>query len=196
MDRLSFRSASHCACTSNCCQQAASSPTCSNLVPIFQTRPPIWRHSTTITCMGRRSDERGAWGRFRRFIVLDCSGRQSRRVSRACATLAQQIAGRILTTNAVLLETANTLARPKWRAQAVRFINRLLTRSDIEIVFVGSDLWQRGWRDYCSRPDKAWSLTDCISILVMSDNRLADALTTDNHFRQAGFRAILLEQIG
>jgi predicted nucleic acid-binding protein len=39
----------------------------------------------------------------------------------------------------------------------------------------------------------AWSLTDCISFVVMQDASLTDALTTDEHFRQAGFRAVLLE---
>jgi predicted nucleic acid-binding protein len=39
----------------------------------------------------------------------------------------------------------------------------------------------------------AWSLTDCTSFLVMRDAGLTDALTTDEHFRQAGFRAVLLE---
>jgi uncharacterized protein len=105
----------------------------------------------------------------------------------------QRIGGKIFTTSAVLLETANTLSRPKWRAHAVTLINRLQHGNDVEIVPLSPEFWQRGWNDYCQRPDKAWSLTDCISFLVMQDNYLTDALTTDNHFRQAGFRAVLQE---
>ena len=43
-----------------------------------------------------------------------------------------------------------------------------------------------------ARADKEWSLTDCISFVVMTEQRIADALTTDHHFIQAGFNALLL----
>ena len=39
-------------------------------------------------------------------------------------------------------------------------------------------------------PLLAWSLTDCISFAVMTERGLADALTADHHFEQAGFRAV------
>jgi predicted nucleic acid-binding protein len=41
--------------------------------------------------------------------------------------------------------------------------------------------------------DKEWGMTDCISFIVMPDMGVIDALTTDDHFRQAGFRALLIE---
>jgi predicted nucleic acid-binding protein len=104
-----------------------------------------------------------------------------------------QISGRIVTTAAVLLETANTLARPAWRSSCVALINHLEQRSDIRVVSLAQELWRRGWDLFCDRPDKSWSLTDCLSFLIMQDENLHDALTTDDHFRQAGFRAILLE---
>jgi predicted nucleic acid-binding protein len=103
------------------------------------------------------------------------------------------ITGSITTTNAVLLEVANALARPAWRASAVALIEHLRQRADIHIIPLEAALWERGWDLYCHRPDKGWSLTDCISFLVMQDAGLTDALTTDEHFRQAGFRAVLLE---
>jgi predicted nucleic acid-binding protein len=42
-----------------------------------------------------------------------------------------------------------------------------------------------------SRPDKDWSLTDCISFVVMENQDITEALTADRHFVQAGFTALL-----
>jgi len=52
-------------------------------------------------------------------------------------------------------------------------------------------LLARGMALYRQRPDKAWSLTDCISFVVMGDERLTEALTGDHHFEQAGFAPLL-----
>jgi uncharacterized protein len=108
----------------------------------------------------------------------------------------QLVNGRIVTTSAVLLETANALSRPAWRSSAIALIDHISTRSDVDIVETTDDLWNRGWKLYCGRPDKGWSLTDCMSFVVMEENELKDALTADEHFRQAGFRAVLLEEPG
>jgi predicted nucleic acid-binding protein len=47
---------------------------------------------------------------------------------------------------------------------------------------------------YRTRPDKSWSLTDCLSFVVMERRQLTEALTTDGHFEQAGMKAMMLEQ--
>jgi hypothetical protein len=44
---------------------------------------------------------------------------------------------------------------------------------------------------FADRPDKNWSLTDCVSFVVMHGEGLTEALTGDNHFEQAGFKALL-----
>jgi predicted nucleic acid-binding protein len=94
----------------------------------------------------------------------------------------------------VHLETANALSRATWRASAVALIEHLRERPDLRIVPMEQALWERGWYLYRNRADKAWSLTDCISFVVMQENGLKDALTVDEHFCQAGFRAVLLEE--
>lgn len=105
-----------------------------------------------------------------------------------------RITGRITTTDAVLLETANALSRPTWRAAAIALIDYLKERQDVDVVELSPHLWQRGWDLFRKRTDKAWSLTDCLSFVVMQDAGLVSALATDDHFQQAGFRALLLEE--
>jgi hypothetical protein len=53
------------------------------------------------------------------------------------------------------------------------------------------DLYHQALRLYRERPDKDWGLTDCISLIVMQAREIAEALTGDVHFQQAGFRALL-----
>ena len=105
----------------------------------------------------------------------------------------QRVTGQIVTTDAVLTEAANALARPAWRPHAVALVDRVRGRGDVDVVAVGSELWDRGWELYRNRPDKGWGHTDCVSFVVMGDRGLVDALTADEHFRQAGFRAVLLD---
>ena len=60
-----------------------------------------------------------------------------------------------------------------------------------ELVLPEPGLWRRGVDLYSDRTDKEWSLTDCLSFIIMEDRGLTDALTADRHFIQAGFRALL-----
>ncbi len=94
------------------------------------------------------------------------------------------------TTEAVLIEIANGSSATN-RAGAVRFIENLYGTQNARIEPLTPQLFQRGLALYRERADKEWGMTDCISFIVMSDHALADALTTDHHFVQAGFNAML-----
>ncbi len=97
----------------------------------------------------------------------------------------------LLTTTAVLNETANSLCAPKFRGAVSDFYRRIQVSKRIEVVFVDESLWEEGWQLYELHSDKEWSLTDCISITVMKDRNISEALTTDHHFEQAGFVRLL-----
>jgi predicted nucleic acid-binding protein len=98
---------------------------------------------------------------------------------------------RLVTTRAVLLEIGNALSKPRYRQAAVRLLDSLEADPRVDIVPVSEPLYARGLQLYRERPDKEWGLTDCVSFLVMRDRGLTEALTTDEHFQQAGFRALL-----
>lgn len=98
---------------------------------------------------------------------------------------------RFVASTAVLNEVANALCKPRYRGSVVEFYKRLKKSQRVEIVFVDEKLWASGWDLYENRPDKEWSLTDCISIVIMQEQGLREALTNDKHFEQAGFNAIL-----
>ena len=55
------------------------------------------------------------------------------------------------------------------------------------MVLASHELFTAGVELYCQRPDKDWSLTDCISFVVMKHGQITEALATDHHFEQAGF---------
>jgi len=63
----------------------------------------------------------------------------------------------------------------------------------VEIVSLSSELLEEAFKLYKKRTDKGWGLTDCTSFIVMKRYGIIDALTTDEHFQQAGFRALLRE---
>lgn len=71
------------------------------------------------------------------------------------------------------------------------FLGALLSDPAVEIIPPSSGLFERGLRLFRERPDKGWSLTDCISFVVMEERGIRDALTGDHHFEQAGFAALL-----
>ncbi len=101
-------------------------------------------------------------------------------------------ANEVWLTEAVLIEVANALASSN-RSAAVAFINSCYFTPNVRVVSVDSKLLKRAVDFYKNRQDKEWGLTDCISFIVMDDNDLMEAFTTDDHFQQAGFRALLLE---
>lgn len=96
-----------------------------------------------------------------------------------------------ITTAWVLSEVANALAKTSQRVAFPRLLARLKSSPANAIIPPSAELMDRGVALYAERADKQWSLTDCISFIVMKDRAINDALTGDHHFRQAGFNALL-----
>jgi len=99
--------------------------------------------------------------------------------------------GRILTTEWVLTELADGMASHTQRTGFVDLHRLLRSDADAEIVPATAELFARGMGLYEARADKDWSLTDCISFIVMQDRGITEVLTGDHHFEQAGFKVLL-----
>lgn len=95
-----------------------------------------------------------------------------------------------LTTDCVLLEIGNSLARIH-RAEAIRVIDNFLSDEKIEVVGLDANLFNRAFELFRTRDDKSWGLIDCVSFVVMKEHEVTDALTNDRHFQQAGFKALM-----
>ena len=98
----------------------------------------------------------------------------------------------IITTAWVLTEVADGLAPKATRQAFVRLLEILESAPDVEVIPPSPDLFHQGVQRYVQRPDKDWSLTDCISFVVMEQRGLTEALTSDHHFEQAGFATLLM----
>lgn len=96
-----------------------------------------------------------------------------------------------VTTEFVLIEVADALSAPKDRMKAAGLLRSIRNDSATQILPLSSSLFEEGLRLFSSRADKAWSLTDCTSFVVMEREGLLDAATGDLHFEQAGFHALL-----
>ena len=99
---------------------------------------------------------------------------------------------RMVTTDWVLTELADGLAKSRYgRKEFLATLSDLQADADVTIVPCDRALMAKGVQLYAQRPDKEWSLTDCISFVVMTQEGIFDALTGDRHFEQAGFVALL-----
>lgn len=98
----------------------------------------------------------------------------------------------IVTTEEVLTEYLTFFAdtAPTARERAARNVERLQQDPDVWIIPQSHESFQAGLTLYKARSDKAYSLTDCISMNTMRQQGLTQALTNDRHFEQEGFRAL------
>ena len=97
----------------------------------------------------------------------------------------------LVTTAWVLTEVGDAMSAPANRPAFLQLLETLENSPDARISGPTPELFERGVELFRDRPDKEWSLTDCISFESMREAGLTEALTGDRHFEQAGFRALL-----
>jgi predicted nucleic acid-binding protein len=106
--------------------------------------------------------------------------------------LAQNNRATILTTEFVIVELVNFFSGTNGRSTVTNFVKSLRNDPDTIVIPAASELLQRGFELFSRRLDKEWSLTDCISFVVMEEHGVTDVLTSDADFEQAGFKALLI----
>src|SRR5438128_2071869 len=76
--------------------------------------------------------------------------------------------GRLITTEWVLMELGAALASsPQGRKRFIETRDVLRANPDARVIPCNSALMEEGVRLYGQRLDKQWSLTDCVSFVVM-----------------------------
>jgi uncharacterized protein len=100
---------------------------------------------------------------------------------------------KLITTEEVLVELLNFFSEygEKARRGAVTQAEGILNNANIDVARQSHDGFIAGLTLYKARPDKGYSLTDCISMHTMREQSISDILTHDDHFRQEGFTVLL-----
>lgn len=96
------------------------------------------------------------------------------------------------THNYILAEfVALATARRYPRDRVLRFLLELATGVEVALEWVSPARHQAAMTLLLAQPDKRYSLADAVSFMMMRERGDAEALTTDGHFDQAGFRRLL-----
>jgi predicted nucleic acid-binding protein len=114
--------------------------------------------------------------------------------SKQVAAFNQSFDGVLVTTDWILTEVADAMCGISDRPRFAAFLRFVRQNPKIKIVRASAGLFDDGLELYLRRRDKEWSLTDCISFVVMKRQRLTDALTGDHHFAQAGFTILFKDR--
>jgi uncharacterized protein len=99
----------------------------------------------------------------------------------------------LITTDAVMTEVLNYYAeRGEYsRQEALKIIKHLMGREDFNLIHHSKYLFHMGLERFEDRQDKGYSLTDCMSMIVMENYGIQEVLTSDKHFKQAGFTILM-----
>ena len=99
--------------------------------------------------------------------------------------------GVLLVHDYVTLEVVNHFSATPLRERCQVVLRQFLMQPNVEFVHVDEELREAEERLHRDRSDKKWSLTDCVSFVLMQRRGVRRALAYDHHFEQAGFEPLL-----
>jgi uncharacterized protein len=110
---------------------------------------------------------------------------------RDAVALDRTLTATIVTTDEILAEFMTFFSGDPWqRGRVVATVRRLLTNPAVRVIPQSRESFLSGMTLYEARPDKGYSLVDCISMQTMRREGITEVLTNDRHFEQEGFRAL------
>ena|SRR5437868_232786 len=125
------------------------------------------------------------------FYALLVQGDPAHALSSGFMERARRSKDRFVTTDYVRDETATLLKARGHGHLAAAFFETVFTSTACRVEWMDPDGFLQTRRFFLKHHDQAWSFTDCFSFRVMRQLRVRDALTTDRHFREAGFNPVL-----
>lgn len=99
----------------------------------------------------------------------------------------------LITTDAVLTEVLNYYSESGdyLRNLALKTVKAQMNRPDLDLIYHSKYLFHLGLERFEDRQDKGYSLTDCMSMVLMETEEIQEVLTSDKHFKQAGFTILM-----
>lgn len=112
---------------------------------------------------------------------------RAKQVERTLAELDTQL----VLSDAVFTEFLGATASPPLRGVALATVDAIVRSPFATVVPASRRGFQAALDLYRARPDKAWSLVDCSSIVICQERGIRRVFTADSHFRQAGFEILI-----
>jgi predicted nucleic acid-binding protein len=123
-------------------------------------------------------------------LALELSNDQNHRVAVKHWRSLRKRLPPLVTTSYVFDEVVTYFNSRGYHAKTVEVGNRLLTSPSVQFVPVDEKLFKEGWEYFQLHKDKDYSLTDCISFVIMKTLGMETSFAFDRHFVQAGFRKL------
>jgi len=97
---------------------------------------------------------------------------------------------RFVTTDYVVCEAVNLANARSGHHVGMRILDLIDRSAALRVEWIGSLRFEATRAFYRRHLDHRYSFTDCTSFVVMRELDISDVLTTDGHFREAGFRIL------
>jgi predicted nucleic acid-binding protein len=123
-------------------------------------------------------------------IALEASDDQNHKAASQHWRKLLKSSPQLMTTSYVFDELVTFFNSRGRHEKAVEVGINLIQTNSIELIHVDEAMFYEGWEYFQKHGDKKYSLTDCVSFVVMKQRGIKSALTFDRHFAQAGFEKL------